>query len=117
MAALSHPNVVKYFDSFLDEGKLNIVMEFCDGGDLQQYLKRHARDREFVPEETIWSIFLQIAAGLHYIHSQRVLHRDMKSANVFLCKVSSGLSLHCCTVAVSCSRLGVAVFLCGVCCW
>ena len=91
MASLSHPNVVRYFDSFLDEGKLNIIMEFCDQGDLQQYLKRRTRDRESVAEDDIWRIFLQIAAGLHYLHMQRVLHRDMKSANVFMCKVCTRL--------------------------
>jgi NIMA (never in mitosis gene a)-related kinase len=36
-------------------------------------------------EERAWNIFLQMASGLHYIHTQRILHRDMKSANVFLC--------------------------------
>ena len=87
MAALDHPNVVRYFDSFLDDGKLNIIMEYCDQGDLQQYLKKHAQGKVFVPEERIWSIFLQITVSLHYLHSQRILHRDMKSANVFMCKV------------------------------
>lgn len=86
MASLNHPNIVRYFDSFLDDGKLNIIMEYCDQGDLQQFLKKFTQAKVFVREEQVWEIFLQIAIALHYLHSQRILHRDMKSANVFMCK-------------------------------
>ena len=64
---------------------LHIVMEFCNGGDLTHELKKHrSRGAACVPTERIWPILLQMLLGLHYIHSQRILHRDMKTANVFL---------------------------------
>jgi len=52
--------------------------------DLQSFLRRQQKVGP-LDEERAWNIFLQMASGLHYIHTQRILHRDMKSANVFLC--------------------------------
>mmetsp|Transcript_15367 Transcript_15367/g.53383 ORF Transcript_15367/g.53383 Transcript_15367/m.53383 type:complete len:889 (-) Transcript_15367:31-2697(-) len=82
MAKLESPHCVRYFDSFIDDGRLNIVMEYCDGGDLQQMLKRQGK--VLLPEERVWPLFIQIALGIYYLHSERILHRDIKAANVFL---------------------------------
>jgi NIMA (never in mitosis gene a)-related kinase len=57
-------------------------MELCDGGDLQQALKQ--RSSQPLPEAEVWHIFLQILLGVAYLHSKRTLHRDLKTANVFL---------------------------------
>lgn len=86
MASLDSPYVVRYFDSFLDEGLLCIVMELCDRGDLSRMIrKQKERLGTPLPEDRIWHIAIQIMIGVAYLHSQRVLHRDLKSANVFLC--------------------------------
>lgn len=87
MASLDHPNVVRYYDSFLEKNMLNIVMEYCEEGDLQMFLKKCAQRRVFPPEDIIWRFFLQIAVALHYLHGRRILHRDIKSANIFVGKV------------------------------
>jgi NIMA (never in mitosis gene a)-related kinase len=88
LSKISHRNVVKHLDSFRTKDDLNIVMEFCDGGDLSVMLKR--RRRRFLPEKRVWRIVLQIFSGLGYLHKNRILHRDMKTANCFLCKNKSG---------------------------
>jgi len=85
MADLDHEYCVRYYDSFIDEGKLNIVMEYCDRGDLQRLLKNQGNKK--LKEDVIWRLFIQMALGLRYLHTKRILHRDIKSANVFLCKV------------------------------
>ncbi|CAM9782650.1 unnamed protein product, partial [Ectocarpus fasciculatus] len=84
MRRLHHPNIVGYKDSFLTPRKdhLCIVMEYCDGGDLSTQIK-NARKRLF-PESKILHWFVQIALGLHYMHSRLVLHRDLKTQNIFL---------------------------------
>lgn len=82
LASLSHPNIVKYFDSFEDTTKLQIVMEWCQGGDLSKYLKR--RQGELLEEEEIMRMFVQIAVALDYVHHHGILHRDLKSSNIFL---------------------------------
>ncbi|CAN0046489.1 unnamed protein product, partial [Sphacelaria rigidula] len=81
---LHHPNIVGYRDSFLTPRKehLCIVMEYCDGGDLSTLIK-NARRRLF-PESKVLHWFVQIALGLHYMHERRVLHRDLKTQNIFL---------------------------------
>ena len=87
MAALSHANVVRYYDSFLEGNQLQIIMEYCDSGDLQKFLKKSEKEGILPEESMIWRFFIQICVALHYLHSQRILHRDIKSANIFMTRV------------------------------
>lgn len=68
-------------------GALHIVMEYCNRGDLQSLLRK-ARDKNMtcLKEEVTWSICLQVMLGLEYLHRKKILHRDLKAANVFLSK-------------------------------
>ena len=81
---LNHPNIVGYKESFLTRNKesLCIVMEYCDGGDLCDLIKK-AR-RSLFSEAKVLHWFVQMALGLHYMHSNRILHRDLKTQNIFL---------------------------------
>lgn len=81
---LNHPNIVRYIDSFLSKNKesLCISMEYCDGGDLATQIKNAKRN--LFNESKILHWFVQIALGLHYMHTNRVLHRDLKTQNIFL---------------------------------
>eukprot|EP00993_Chasmostoma_nieuportense_P004072 NODE_4755_length_745_cov_37.559871_g4593_i0.p2 GENE.NODE_4755_length_745_cov_37.559871_g4593_i0~~NODE_4755_length_745_cov_37.559871_g4593_i0.p2 ORF type:complete len:199 (-),score=47.89 NODE_4755_length_745_cov_37.559871_g4593_i0:54-650(-) len=78
---LSHPNIVRYIDSFERLGTLYIMMEYADSGDLTALLKRQT---SLLPEARILPLFTQICGALEHVHSKRILHRDLKSANVFL---------------------------------
>ena len=78
--------VVKYYDSFLENNHLNIVMEYCNGGDLGQYIDTHKNKNEKISEELIWLIFIKITLGLASIHKLKILHRDLKTLNIFLSK-------------------------------
>ncbi|GJJ13098.1 hypothetical protein Clacol_007348 [Clathrus columnatus] len=94
---LCHENIVRYHDRYVDRenGILYIVMEYCGGGDLGSIIKSCARNGRPLPEDTIWSYFLQILLALQHCHStsdlvsgsntrQQILHRDLKPENVFL---------------------------------
>ncbi|XP_036760759.2 serine/threonine-protein kinase Nek3-like isoform X1 [Manis pentadactyla] len=82
LAKMKHPNIVAFKESFEAEGHLYIVMEYCDGGDLMQKIK-HQKGKLF-PEDTILNWFTQMCLGVNHIHKKRVLHRDIKSKNIFL---------------------------------
>jgi len=86
---LDHPNVVTFFESFVetsvsDGPTLNIVMEFCDGGDLDQIIKARRKTGQVFDEAYVMRIFVQLLLALKYVHAQKVLHRDIKPQNVFL---------------------------------
>lgn len=83
---LDHPSIVEYKDNFFMGDTLVIIMQFCEGGDLAAYIKENARDKVFFREEHIMNYFVQVLQALQYIHDQRILHRDLKTSNLFLTK-------------------------------
>ena len=88
LASLRHKNIIGYKEAFYDEksSTLNIVMEYADDGDLSSKIKNMLKKHLKFEENTIWSILIQILEGLNYLHKSRVIHRDLKSANIFLTK-------------------------------
>jgi serine/threonine protein kinase len=61
-----------------------IVTEFARGGDLAAKIKRNLDRKERLDEEVIWRFFIQICQGLQALHASKVIHRDIKSANIYL---------------------------------
>lgn len=59
-------------------------MEYADAGDLYQKIVKYQGNNTYFEEEEVWSIFLQMVKGLKALHALKILHRDMKSANIFL---------------------------------
>ncbi|GMF46925.1 unnamed protein product [Phytophthora fragariaefolia] len=98
LAKLKHPNVVEYKENFELDNVLHIVMAYCDGGDLAGKIKEQQKIREQLvgPENDsadprgyfsisqVLDWFVQMAMAIKYLHGQRVLHRDLKTSNVFL---------------------------------
>ena len=84
MNKLDNQFIVKFYDSFQARSKLNIVMEFCENGDLGQYLKRQMG--KHLRESQIWKFFIQMSLGMQYLHANRILHRDIKTINMFLAR-------------------------------
>ncbi|KAK6173374.1 hypothetical protein SNE40_016840 [Patella caerulea] len=82
LAQLNHPNIVTYLESFEEKGTLYICMDYCAGGDL--YSKINQQRGTLMTEEQIWSYFAQICLAVKHIHDRKILHRDIKSQNIFL---------------------------------
>lgn len=61
-------------------------MEYADGGDLLQKINKYKINRELIPEQEVWSFFLQAVRGLQTLHELKIVHRDIKCANLFLTK-------------------------------
>lgn len=88
LASLSHPNIIRFEETFFDEDSktLNIVMEFADAGDIESKLKTQIKMRQGFPEQIVWNYLIQTLKGLKYLHDNKIMHRDLKCANIFLNK-------------------------------
>ncbi|XP_038127583.1 serine/threonine-protein kinase Nek1 isoform X3 [Cyprinodon tularosa] len=84
LANMSHPNIVQYKESFEEGGCLYIVMDYCEGGDL--FRKINSQKGALFSEEQILDWFVQICLALKHVHDRKILHRDIKSQNIFLTK-------------------------------
>ncbi|KAJ3437613.1 camk family protein kinase [Anaeramoeba flamelloides] len=88
MCSLNHPNIIKYHDSIVIPKKdlFIIVMEFANGGDLREKIERQKDLGQYFSEDEILETFIQICLALQHIHSKKIIHRDLKLANIFLTK-------------------------------
>lgn len=77
-----------YKEAFFDDETscLCLVMDFMDDGDLYQKIVRYQKAGKLIPEKTVWEIFIPIVKALQILHGKNILHRDLKSANIFLQK-------------------------------
>ncbi|XP_057410039.1 serine/threonine-protein kinase Nek4 isoform X4 [Balaenoptera acutorostrata] len=87
LSQLKHPNIVTYKESWEGgDGLLYIVMGFCEGGDLYRKLKE--QKGRLLSESQVVEWFVQIAMALQYLHEKHILHRDLKTQNVFLTRTN-----------------------------
>jgi hypothetical protein len=84
LGMFNHPNIVKLRDYFITPEHLCIVQEFCSAKDLAYEVKLMRKTKKLFPEDVIWTWFLQISAAVKHIHDRKILHRDIKTANIFL---------------------------------
>ena len=84
LSKLSSENIVKYYDSFLDNDSFNIIMEYCDGLDLRKFINEHKRKNVLIERNIILHIISGICKGLKVIHNSKLIHRDLKPDNIFL---------------------------------
>ncbi|XP_034063133.1 serine/threonine-protein kinase Nek3 [Gymnodraco acuticeps] len=82
LSKMKHPNIVTFREAFEADGLLCIAMEFCSGGDLLQRMQQQKTTQFSVDHILRW--FAQMCAAAQHIHDKRVLHRDLKSKNIFL---------------------------------
>ena len=88
LASVKNKNVISYKEAFFIEkdSSLGIVMEYADNGDLFQLITERKKTKNYFTEQEVWKILIQLLNGLKALHDFKILHRDIKSANVFLFK-------------------------------
>ena len=86
LASVKSTFVIAYKEAFIDEKdqSLCIVMEYADKGDLYQKICQFKKIGCLIEEVDVWRIFIQMVKGLKALHDLKILHRDLKSANIFL---------------------------------
>ena len=78
--------IVKYYESFEENNTFNIIMEYCEKGTLSSLISTLKKKNKHLKENQIWNFFIQISIGLSYLHNKKILHRDLKTKNIFLTK-------------------------------
>ncbi|CAB1418378.1 unnamed protein product [Pleuronectes platessa] len=81
---LHHPNIIEYYENFLEDKALMIAMEYAPGGTLADYIQK--RCNSLLDEDTILHFFVQILLALYHVHNKLILHRDLKTQNILLDK-------------------------------
>ena len=82
---LDHPNIVKFVEIKKTKNHYYIIMEYCNGGDLEKtlekYMKKHGKP---FSQEIVQYFMRQIINAFKYIHGKKILHRDIKLENILL---------------------------------
>lgn len=91
LASINSPNIVSYKDAFYDEGSsaLCLIMDFASKGDLLMQIALKKKKQSFFDEASIWKFAADMLRGLKALHDMKILHRDFKSANVFISEDNS----------------------------
>eukprot|EP00730_Choanoeca_flexa_P002840 TRINITY_DN11199_c0_g3_i3.p1 TRINITY_DN11199_c0_g3~~TRINITY_DN11199_c0_g3_i3.p1 ORF type:complete len:736 (+),score=150.32 TRINITY_DN11199_c0_g3_i3:206-2413(+) len=86
---LKHPHIIRYIDSGMSSTRLWIIMDYATGGDLDEYITKRRETKTYMRPEQALGMFAQTCSAIKYIHERKILHRDLKSKNVFLDKAVS----------------------------
>jgi NIMA (never in mitosis gene a)-related kinase 1/4/5 len=89
---MKNVNVIAYQQSFFDGNHLYIVMEYYENGELHREINARTATGTYYTEDEVMETFVQVLLGLAHIHNCRILHRDLKTQNIFVgrggvCKV------------------------------
>ena len=95
--ANGNPFIIGYRSAFDDAGALHIVLDFAENGDLSQVISKTKQAKKRFRQAKVLDWFVQITSALKFIHGRNILHRDLKTQNVFL------------TVTGRCSATGIKV--------
>ncbi|XP_073756291.1 serine/threonine-protein kinase Nek11 isoform X1 [Callorhinus ursinus] len=84
LSKLDHPAIVKFHASFVEQDNFCIITEYCEGRDLDCKIQEYKEAGKSFLEGQIIEWFIQLLLGVDYMHERRILHRDLKSKNIFL---------------------------------
>jgi len=86
MQDFKHPHIIKYYHSFIDGSYFYILMEHASGGDLYKLMQKHSQNKVKFSEKQLWKWAYEILLALEYLHSNNIIHWDLKASNIFLQK-------------------------------
>ena len=109
LASIKSPFIISYKEAFIEESdkSLCIIMEYADDGDLYQKICQYKKMNLFMEESDIWRVFIQMVKGLKILHDLKILHRDLKSANILLFNDGTAKIGDCNVSKIFCGDMGV----------
>jgi len=84
LQSLDHKHIVKMFESIIDTNELLIIVEWSEKGDLKRLIRRAIANELRFKESEIWEYSRQLSSALDHMHKKRIMHRDVKPANIFV---------------------------------
>ena len=84
LSKLKSEYIISYIDSFSQNGKLYLITEYAEFGDMQEIIKKKQQTKDYFNENHLIKIWKQIIKGILVLHKNHILHRDLKSANIFI---------------------------------
>ena len=83
-ALIKHKHVVRYYNSWVENGRVYIQNEYCEGGSLAAKIEEFRFTGKRFTEAELKRILLHLAKGIDYIHSKLLVHLDVKPENIFI---------------------------------
>lgn len=83
-ALMKHKHIVRYYNSWIEKGRIFIQNEFCEGGSLDKLIAKKVVGQKKFTENELKRILFHLSKGLQYIHSKNLVHLDIKPANIFI---------------------------------
>jgi len=83
LASIAHPNIIKFYGACIHPPRIGYLMEFCEHGDLVTYFNRKSGPP---PLDFTLRILGEVAAAQRFLHSKKIIHRDLKAQNVLIAK-------------------------------
>ncbi|EGC28322.1 hypothetical protein DICPUDRAFT_44395 [Dictyostelium purpureum] len=84
LSGMNHINVVKLYNNYFENGNFIIIMEYAENGDLWQLIEKRKREKKVFSDYEIMFFFIQLVIGLNYIHTNKIIHRDIKPKNILI---------------------------------
>ena len=79
LQSINHPNIIKLYDYKFDRNKLLLITEYCNGGNLTDWIKKENKT-----SQEVLSVIKQILEGINYLHTNKIIHRDIKPQNILI---------------------------------
>ncbi|KAJ2946912.1 hypothetical protein O0L34_g16253 [Tuta absoluta] len=82
LSSMSHSNIIKFYDYFYTDDHVMISMEYATSGNLAEYM--YVKYPKLIKQQEILFYFCQVLLGVDYMHSKKIIHRDLKAENILL---------------------------------
>ncbi len=82
LTRLDHPNIVKYYETYMDSEYMYLVMEYCPGGEL--FDKIASKEDQVFNESEACTIMLKMFRAVNHCHANGIVHRDIKPENIMI---------------------------------